>query len=92
MLPLIGVTASGLGDWLSYVVYFAVAFLIFIRSDLALVNPTLYLYGWRVYGARVAPAGPPSLVICRDRRQLEDAVMCVNLSGCFLVLDEADNS
>jgi hypothetical protein len=95
LLPLIGVTASGLGDWLSYGVYFAVALIIFIRSDLALVNPTLYLYGWRVYSARVSlnphadeqnlAAGASVLVVCRNAAMLDSVVRTVSLAGCHVV-------
>jgi hypothetical protein len=53
-----------LRGWFSYGVYFLVAWAVFVPSDLGLVNPTLYILGWRlVEGTR---RGRSELIICQD--------------------------
>lgn len=52
LLPFIGYDIAGWRDAAALGIYFAVLFVVFIRSDLGLVNPTLYLTGWRVVSAR----------------------------------------
>ncbi|XVQ86128.1 hypothetical protein ACQP2K_01470 [Microbispora siamensis] len=51
LLPFLTELPAGWGDGLSYFLYFGTAFVIYVRSDLAVVNPTLYLLGWRIYRA-----------------------------------------
>lgn len=64
LLPFISGPPVGLRAWLAYAVYFLVAWAVFVPSDLGLVNPTLYLLGWRlVEGTR---AGRAELIICQD--------------------------
>lgn len=48
LLPFVG---FNLADWrsaLALVLYLAVLLVVFLQTDLALVNPTLYLAGWKV--------------------------------------------
>lgn len=47
------------------VVYFVVAWSVFINSDLLFINPTLYLLGWRVFRGRREQS---SLIILAKRR------------------------
>ena len=98
LLPLIGVSVDGARDVAAYAIYFFVALVVFVRSDLALVNPTLYLLGWRVVVGRpegtdpTSAAGvnsrlPEALIICRDLRVLDAPVSATRLAGCFVVVD-----
>ena len=52
LLPFIGFAVVGWRDVVALAIYFAVLFVVFVRSDLALVNPALYLTGWRVISAK----------------------------------------
>lgn len=52
LLPFIGFALVGWRDVVALAIYFAVLFVVFARSDLALVNPALYLTGWRVISAK----------------------------------------
>jgi hypothetical protein len=52
LLPFIGFEVTGWRGLAALAIYFVVLFVVFMRSDLALVNPTLYLTGWRVVSAR----------------------------------------
>lgn len=51
LLPFIGFDITGWREGVALSIYFAVLFVVFVRSDLALVNPALYLTGWRVVSA-----------------------------------------
>ncbi len=64
LLPFIAGPPTGVGDALAYAVYFIVAMIVFIRSDLILVNPTLYLLGWRVAEGK-HPRRGRVLLLCR---------------------------
>jgi len=64
LLPFIGGPPSDLTSWLAYAVYFLVAWAVFVPSTLGLVNPTLYILGWRVVeGTR---NGRREIIICQD--------------------------
>lgn len=51
LLPFLNVDVEGWRGAAALSVYFAVLLVVFLRSDLALVNPALYLTGWRVLSA-----------------------------------------
>lgn len=100
LLPFLGITPTRVGDWLAYGVYFLVAVVVFVRTDLALVNPMLYLLGWRVVAARPAryaddgvlqhSAGGAkrAIVLCKDPASLQHGVDVVHLAGCYVTKRE----
>lgn len=51
LLPFLNIDVNGWRAAAALTVYFAVLLVVFLRSDLALVNPALYLAGWRVVSA-----------------------------------------
>lgn len=51
LVPLLAEAPSRPGVWLAYALYLGMAVILFVRTDLALVNPTLYVFGWRVVSA-----------------------------------------
>lgn len=51
LLPFLNIELDGWRSGAALAVYFIVLFLVFLRSDLALVNPALYIAGWRVVSA-----------------------------------------
>jgi hypothetical protein len=63
LLPFLGTLPTGLGDVLAYVIYFLTALIIYAKSDLALINPTLYVLGWRVL--KVVADGRTFLLLTR---------------------------
>ena len=64
LLPFVGLQLSTVRDVLTLAVFLLVVLAIFLRSDLAAINPTLYVTGWRVVRARVeSPDGTDPLVV-----------------------------
>jgi hypothetical protein len=99
LLPFLGLAPTGWGDWGAYAIYLVVAGIVFIRTDLALVNPTLYILGWRVVSARAfldADRSPdqqvgdsPVIVVCRRPSSLSSGpVDMVTLAGCYVTKRE----
>lgn len=82
LLPFLGSLPSGTGDAVAYVIYFAIAFVIFTKSDLALINPTLYVLGWTVH--RVTADGRSGLLLSRHEVRIGD-VEVQRLLGDVLV-------
>lgn len=58
LLPLLqGVGGGGWRNTAAYAIYLLIVYIIFIRSDnLVLVNPTLYVFGFRIYDAELDAA------------------------------------
>lgn len=48
LLPFVGLEFLDWRDGAALVIYFAVLFIVFMRTGLALINPALYVMGWRV--------------------------------------------
>jgi hypothetical protein len=65
LLPFIGGPPTDLRGAVAYGLYFVVAWTVFVPSTLGLVNPTLYLLGWRVVEAK--RNGRVELIVCQDR-------------------------
>ncbi len=98
LLPFLGLTPSKLGDWLAYGVYLCVGLVIFANSNLALVNPTLYVLGWRVVMAdRAHPFKDSELptfdsssviVVCKEPLKLPEGVEVVRFAGGYVTKRE----
>lgn len=92
LLPFIGLIPADWGDWAAYGMYFAVAGIVFIRTDLTFVNPTLYLLRYRVVsgnayvpeGRSLVP-GSPFVIICRDPGVLTSTVEVTSIGGGYVV-------
>ena len=97
LLPFIGFVPVDWGDWTAYALYFLVAMIVFIRTDLTFVNPTLYILGYRVVSAnaylpesRELVEGSPFVVVCRDPRALASSkvVDVTSIAGGYVAKDE----
>lgn len=64
LLPFIGGPPGDGREAATYAVYFLVAWCVFVPSDLVLVNPTMYVLGWRIVEAE--RDGERFLVLCQD--------------------------
>lgn len=91
LVPLLASGPTRAAEWVAYGLYAAMAVLVFVRTDLALINPTLYLFGWRVVSATIGDPSEPAMsvvVICRDIRSLREEVDVVRLAGCYVTKNE----
>ena len=57
LLPFVGFELSTIQEVLGMLVFFLVVWAIFIQSDLAAINPTLYVFGFRIVRASVRSRG-----------------------------------
>lgn len=85
LLPFLGYEVAGWRDGLALIIYFGVLLVVFLRSDLALVNPALYLTGWRVASAN--RGGTRVLVLIPNGQELQSGEVHVIGFGSFLVYD-----
>jgi hypothetical protein len=75
LLPLVGTTAVGYADVFGFIVYGLVLWAVYVRSSLAVINPTIYLWGWRV--AEVRHSGRRVLLVCHDLPRDGDQISVV---------------
>jgi hypothetical protein len=60
LLPFVTVSDPNAADLLAYVLFLLIAALIFVRTTMIQVNPTLYLVGYRVFQINCEPIAPPT--------------------------------
>lgn len=89
LLPFMSLEIGTVRDVISIGVFFLVVLAIFLNSDLAAINPTLYVLGWRVVRARVRSldgTDPMVVVLLRSKSPLSpgQSVPVVRF-GTFLV-------
>ncbi|MHA6802966.1 hypothetical protein [Salinifilum ghardaiensis] len=93
LLPFVAAPPKNAGDWVGYAIYFLVLLTVFVRSDFAVINPTLYLAGRQVVSAtRTLPsrdepghsATEEVLVICRHPPRPGATVPLVHFVGCWV--------
>lgn len=53
ILPFVVVPEPGWRDLVGYAIFLAVAATIYVRSGMLQINPTLYLFGWRVFAVSI---------------------------------------
>ena len=80
LLPFIGLVPEDWGDWAAYALYFVVALIVFIRTDLTFVNPTLYILNHRVVSA--------SAYLPEDRSLVPGSPFVTSIGGGFVTKDE----
>jgi hypothetical protein len=91
LVPLLAEAPTRPGLWLAYGLYLGMAVILFVRTDLALVNPTLYLLRWRVVSAVAvteSQRGGAVVVVCRDIGTLGTGTEVVRLAGCYVTKNE----
>lgn len=83
LLPFLGTLPASAGDVIAYIIYFATALIIYAKSDLALINPTLYVLGWRVL--KVIADGRVVLLVTRADVRVGDYISVQHFPGDVLV-------
>lgn len=92
LLPFVGFELSTIQEVLGILVFFVVVWAIFVQSDLAAINPTLYAFGYRVVRARTRTStkiDPIAVVLVpRTARLATDQSVSVVRFGRFFVRKE----
>lgn len=93
ILPLVAFNFAGWRDMVIATVYGGVLLIIYVRSDLALVNPTLYAFGWQLLsGTIIRPEGDKRVLILRRfSRSISDTLEAEaqSMGDFFVVRNEA---
>ena len=66
LLPFLTLAAPPLLDGFAYLIFFGVAGVIYVRSGLIQVNPTVYLLGWRVVRGTIAVGAAASEQLSKE--------------------------
>jgi hypothetical protein len=80
LLPLLAAPDPDRGDLFGYAIYAIVIVIIALRSELAHINPTLYLFGFRTVTVQDAN-GTISRLICRQTPNPGEKVMVTRMYG-----------
>jgi hypothetical protein len=63
LLPFVTVAEPSVRDVIGYVVFLVIVAVIYVRSSLVQINPTLYLFGWRLYAIEIGDGWSGYLLI-----------------------------
>jgi hypothetical protein len=85
LLPFVTVTEPGWRDLVAYGLFMFVSAVVYVRSSLVQLNPTLYLAGWRVYAVDLGDIAWTGFVISRQPLRDNDAVNAVRLTDRLYV-------
>ncbi|OMC38988.1 hypothetical protein A5740_02805 [Mycobacterium sp. GA-1841] len=87
LLPFLTVSNPSAADLAAYGVFITVTFLVHVRTEIIQVNPTLFLFGWRIY-AFTDSGGLDGHLICRRRILSGDTVQAYRMTNDILLLAE----
>jgi hypothetical protein len=87
LLPFISGPPASWQKILVYLAYFVVALIVYIRSDLVLINPTLYVLGWRVVEGKRS-GGESVIVLCRHTPADSEPFSAVGLLDALVRVDD----
>lgn len=98
LLPFLGIDLSGWRDGLAVLAYFIILFVVFVRSDLPLVNPAMYVTGWRVVSATRLSEYPGEgkqqervlMLVPRDVPVSDGDIRVVRLGNFLVYADQKD--
>lgn len=83
LLPFVTVPSPGWRDLLAYTLFLLVGLVIYVRSDLVRVNPTLYLFGYRVLKVHYNE-GKQQYLVTRIAPEAGQIVSVVDVAGVML--------
>jgi hypothetical protein len=82
LLPFVTVPSPSVDDVIGYLIFAAVVIAIFLRSNLAQVNPTLYVIGWRVVSIEVN--GRSRYLVCRHMPRVPTTIQGCGFAGLLI--------
>ena len=88
LFPFVTVPSPSAGDLIGYGILALVVLAIFLRSELVQINPTLYLFGWRV--ASITVNESDRYLVCRHLPRAPTEITAVRVGG-LLVRKEPRN-
>jgi hypothetical protein len=91
LLPFLTVSRPTTLDLIAYGVFLIVAFLVHMRTEVIQVNPTLFLFGWRIYAVTDAK-GLQGHLIGKKRVLTGDKVMAYRMTDDILLAAETEPS
>jgi hypothetical protein len=80
LLPLLAAPNPGTGEIVGYAIYGVLIVVITLRSDLAHVNPTLYVLGWKIVSVQTS-TGREKFLVCRTAPRPEHPVYVTDMNG-----------
>jgi hypothetical protein len=80
LLPFVTVAQPGWRDLLAYGLFMFVNGIVYVRSSLVQLNPTLYLAGWRVYALELGESASSGYIISRHAIRGDETVNAVRLT------------
>jgi hypothetical protein len=83
LLPFLGNLPQGAGDWIAYLLYFAVALIVYVKSDLALINPTVYVFGWQIFHGKLGSKS--GLIVSNAELANNDEVLVSEFAGVYVI-------
>jgi hypothetical protein len=86
LLPFLAAPHAGAGEIWAYAIFAAVVAVISLRSDLAHVNPTIYLLGWKVVTVTLQD-GRERYLVCRRAPSVGEPVSVTELYGVLQARD-----
>src|SRR5262249_54372870 len=84
LLPFLTIQEPTASDIVAYVLFLAIAAIVYVRSDTAQVNPTLYLFGYRGIWLRTT-GGWSGFALVKRMPQKGGRLRKVNLAGHVLI-------
>jgi hypothetical protein len=82
LVPFVTVPSPSAADLAGYCILGLVVLAIFLRSELARINPTLYLLGWRVASITTGQAG--YYIVCRRLPRPPAGISAVRVGGLLV--------
>jgi hypothetical protein len=80
LLPLLAAPSPSPGDLWGYAIYGVVVVVVSLRSNMAHVNPTLYLLGWRVTSVTL-DRGDQHYIVSREAPKVREQIRVSRLYG-----------
>lgn len=80
LLPLLTVAEPSVRDLVAYGLFLSVTAVVYIRSGLIRINPTLYVLRWHLHAVQIGEAGWSGYVLSRQRLRVGDQLRGVRLT------------
>lgn len=80
LLPLLAAPNPETGEIVGYAIYALLIVVITLRSDLAHVNPTLYVLGWKIVTVQTGD-GSEKYLVCRTSPKPGEEILVTDMNG-----------